>query len=121
MLRCTCCDAAYDTLRAMGHMSDGDGNALPLCNCPACASTFAGRAIDGASVCQSCMRPVTGRTDDVKVCVLIEGEPVVLCQRCAHDSPMARPWLEDRTGAPPSSRPMLVDDGEDERAASCGR
>jgi hypothetical protein len=31
---------------------------------------------------------------------------------------MARPWLDDKTGAPPSSRPMLVDIGDDERAAS---
>jgi hypothetical protein len=76
----------------MGHMSDGGGNALPLCNCPLCASTFAGKPLDGASVCQSCMRPVTGRDGDVKACVLVEGEPMVLCMACAKASPLGYGW-----------------------------
>jgi hypothetical protein len=79
---------------------------------------FAGVLLDEASLCMFCTRPVTGRDGDVKVCVILRQEPVVLCRRCAHDAPMAAAWLEDHTGSPPSSRPMLVDVGEDERVAS---
>jgi len=59
-------------------------------------------------ICDTCRRGITGREDDVKICVLERGESLVLCGECFRRDERRHGWLEWRVGF--AARPMLTDE-----------
>jgi hypothetical protein len=58
--------------------------------------------------CDTCRRPIRGREDDVRVCVVERGECLVLCVECFQRDDRRHGWLEWRIGF--AARPMLTDE-----------
>jgi hypothetical protein len=69
------------------------GGAALLVNCE-CHSTLIAERMADVCLCRTCRRLITGADGDVKVCVLGEFGPLVLCMACFRRDPRRARWLE---------------------------
>jgi len=96
-LSCACGRRHQDSsgLSKLGWRELGAGRFSMIVMCP-CGATLEADAICDGSLCDGCMRVVTGSDGDVKVCVAHRGQAFVFCAPCFRRTGKRPPYPQTR-------------------------